>query len=178
MVAFVVEDGTGLASATSYVSVEEADDFASLNIHNFAVWDALDDADKQNLLMYVSRVLDSRTVWKGDQTTTLQGLAWPRTGVVDRYGNAVSSTSVPYNLRMAVVELAKHTMTEDRLSKWQPESIVSEVKLDTVGVKFASPTDVAVGQYKTPEIVTDLLNGLGSVRNSTKKVTFGKLVRN
>lgn len=177
MTTFVVEDGTGLPSATSYVSVEEADEIASLNIHNGAVWEALDDADKQSLLIYVSRVLDSRATWKGEQVSLTQGLAWPRSGVVDRYGNTLSSTAVPYNLRMAVVEFAKHTMTEDRLSRWQPDSIVSEVKVDAVTVKFANPTDVAMGQFKVPDIVTDLLNGLGSVRNSTKKITFGKLVR-
>jgi hypothetical protein len=177
MIAFVVEDGTGLTSATSYVSVDEADDIASLNIHNSAAWDALDPADKENLLMYVSRVLDSRTLWNGEQVSPTQGLAWPRTGVVDRYKNILSSTAIPYNLRMAVVEFAKHTMTEDRLSKWQPDSIVSEIKVDSIAVKFANAGDVAMGQYKVPEIVTDLLTGLGNVRNSTKKVTFGKLIR-
>ena len=37
---FVVETGTGLANATSYVSVEEADDLVSLNIHD-STWDTL-----------------------------------------------------------------------------------------------------------------------------------------
>lgn len=176
MISFVVEDGTGLASATSYVSVEEADDIAALNIHNSEAWNALSDSDKQSLLMYVSMVLDSRTVWRGTPTTSSQRLAWPRTGVTDRYNNAVASNAIPFNLRMAVVELAKHTMAEDKLSKWQPDSIVSEVKVDSIAVKFANAGDVAIGRFKTPEIVADLLSGLGSVRNSTKKVTFGKLV--
>jgi hypothetical protein len=177
MISFAVEDGTGLSGSTSYVSVEEADNIAVLNIHNSDEWLELPLEKKRNLLMYTTLVLDSRTTWRGIRTTDVQALAWPRTGVVDNYKNTLSPTAIPYNLRVAVVELAKHTLTEDRLSKWQPESIVSEIKVDTIAVKFANAGDVAMGQYKVPEIVTDLLTGLGSVRNSTKKVTFGKLIR-
>jgi hypothetical protein len=177
VITFVVEDGTGLSSATSYVSVEEADDIASLNIHSADAWLDLPLEAKQNLLIYVSRILDSRTTWVGNQASPIQGLAWPRTGVVDRYGNTVSAAAVPYAVRMAVVELAKHTMTEDRLSKSSPDSVVQSVKVDSISINFAQAANTALSMYKTPQIVTDLLLGLGNVRNSMRKITFGKLLR-
>jgi hypothetical protein len=177
VIQFVAEDGTGLPSATSYVSVEEADDIAVLNIHNADPWLALPLDQKRNLLMYVSRILDSRTVWQGEQATPLQGLAWPRKCVVDRYQNKVADNVVPYNVRMAVVELAKHTLTDDRLSKSVPENVVQGIKIDSISVQFAAATSIALAQYKTPDIVTDLLRGLGSVRNSSAKITFGRLRR-
>lgn len=175
MISFTVESGAGLAEATTYVTVEEANDIASMNIHSSDAWLALPLDAKRNLLIYASRVLDSRTVWNGTQATANQALAWPRSGVEDRYGNSISTSAVPYNVRWAVVELAKHTLAEDRISKTQPDSIISEAKIDTVTVKFADPTTAALNLYKTPAIVCDLLSGLGTVRDSSRKISFGKL---
>ena len=177
MPAFVVEDGTGKSTATSYVSVEEADDIAFLNIHSTLEWHALSLQAKQNLLMYVSRALDARALWNGSKATTAQALEWPRKEVEDRYGNVVSDASVPYNIRWAVVELAKANIASDKLSVGIPTSVISEVKADSITVKYADATAVAANQFKLPEIVSDLLRGYGTVRNSPKKVTFGKVIR-
>lgn len=177
MITFVVEDGTGQASATSYVSVEEADDIAVLNIHNSDAWLALPLDAKRNLLMYVSRVLDARTTWSGTQVSSTQALAWPRKDVTDRYSNAVSAAAVPYHVRWAVVELAKHTLAEDLLSKSTPEQIISELKVDSITMKFANAAETAINKFKTPDIVGDILRGYGKVRNSNAKITFGKAVR-
>lgn len=177
MIDFVVEDGTGNSTATSYVSVEESDNLAVMNIHTSDTWLALTLDAKRNLLIYASRVLDSRTTWNGTKTTETQALEWPRSFVTDRYGNDVSANSVPLNLKWAVVELAKQSVAADKLSTARPENVLSEVKIDTITLKFADPTNMALDQFKTPEIVTDLLRGLGSVRNSTRKVTFGGIYR-
>lgn len=176
-ISFVVEDGSGLANATSYVSVAEADDLAGLNIHNSADWLALSLSTKQSLLSYVSRVLDSRTMWDGTQVSSTQALAWPRSDVTDKYGNVLASNAIPLAVRWAVVELAKHTMAEDLLAKVGPDQIVREIKIDSISVAFGNYTDVAMAKYKTPAIVTDILKGIGRVRNGTGKVTFGLMKR-
>lgn len=177
MISFVVEDGTGNSNATSYVSVEEADDIASLNIHSSSSWLALPLDAKRNLLMYVTRALDARANWIGSRATDIQALDWPRKDVVDRYNNAVSSSAVPYNLRWAVVELAKANISADKLSNSIPANAISELKLDTITIKYADASMFASDQFQLPEIVTDLLRGYGTIRNSTRKVTFGRAVR-
>lgn len=177
MISFIVEDGSGVSNATSYVSVEEADDIAALNFHNAASWDALTTQEKQTLLIYVTRALDVRAKWNGEKANPTQALEWPRKDVVDRYNNEVSSGAVPYNVRWAVVELAKWNISSDKLTTDTPENVVSEVKLDTMTVKFADAANVALDQFKMPEIVGDLLKGYGTFRNSARRVTFGKVVR-
>lgn len=177
MIDFVVEDGTGKSTATSYVSVEEADDIASLNIHSASAWSALTLQTKQSLLMYVSRALDARALWNGEKAVEMQALEWPRKDVKDRYGNELSSSSVPYNVRWAVVELAKANIASDRLTTAVPPNAVSEVKVDTITIKYADAAQIAAEQFKMPEIVSDLLRGYGSVRNNPRKVTFGKVIR-
>lgn len=177
MIEFVVEDGSGIATATSYVSVEEADGISRLNIHSLEVWENLAPIQKEYLLMYASRALDARALWNGGKTASGQGLEWPRTGVVDRYQNAVSASSVPYNVRWAVVEIAKANIATDKLSTGVPANAVSEIKIDTITVKFAEAASIAAAQFNFPDIVKDLLRGLGSFRNSVSKISFGKVVR-
>lgn len=177
MIAFVVEDGSGLTTSTSYVSVEEADDIAKLDIHNSDAWMGLPLDAKQNILIFVSRILDSRTLWNGARATTAQALEWPRTDVVDRYNNSVSSSAVPYAVRWAVLEMAKWTLATDRVTQSTPANVVNEVKVDSITLKFADATQIAIDQFKVPDIVSDILKGLGSVRNSSRKVTFGKVAR-
>lgn len=177
MINFVVEDGSGLINATSYVSTDEADDIASLNIHSAAEWLALPLDTKQSLLIYVSRALDARATWNGTKASDTQALGWPRIGAEDRYGNSVSSSSVPYNIRWAVVELAKANTASDKLSVGLPETAVSEVKVDTLTIKYADASSYAAQQFRLPELVADLLKDYGTVRNSPRKVTFGKVLR-
>jgi hypothetical protein len=177
MINFTVEDGTGAASATSYVSLADADDLAMLNIHSADAWLILPVDQKQNLLMYCSRVLDSRTAWTGTRGTATQGLDWPRTGVVDRNGNNIATNIVPYAVKWAVTELAKWSLSQDKLSNSTPENAISELRVDTITLKFADASTSASAQFRIPDLISDILNGLGSVRNSANKVSFGKLVR-
>jgi hypothetical protein len=154
-----------------------ADSIAALNPHTANNWAALPSPTKQTLLIFVSRVLDSRTTWNGERATSLQGLEWPRKGVVDRYNNVVSAQAVPYNVRWAVVELAMNNIDADRLTVERPDSVVSEMKVGPISLKFANAAEVARDGFKAPEIVTDLLKGLGTLRNSARKITFGRAFR-
>jgi hypothetical protein len=177
LINFVVEDGSGVPNANSYVSLEEADDIASLNLHTANAWAALTSPQKQSLLIYVTGALDARTQWGGSRSSPHQGLEWPRQGVQDRYGNALSASAVPYNLRWAVVELAKYNIDADRLSVERTDSVVSELQVGPIKLSFADAAGVASQQFKAPEIVTDLLLGLGTIRSSSRKVTFGRILR-
>lgn len=176
-IAFVVEDGTAKTDATSYVSVEEADDIVALNIHNNSTWGALTTQQKQNLLIYCTKALDARTRWKGDKSTLTQALEWPRKEVVDRYGNELADNAVPFNIRMAVVEFARWGAATDKVAGDRPENAVSEVKVDSITVKFADAADFARDQFELPEIVTDLLRGYGTTRDKPSGISFGKVVR-
>ena len=176
-IVFVVEDGTGKSDSTSYVSVSEADDISDLNIYTAAAWDALSNASKENLLMYCTKSLDARTKWKGEKTNILQALEWPRKEVTDKYGNTVSDNSVPFNLRMAVVEFAKWNATADKISNETPSSVTQEIKVDSITVKFADASKIATAQFELPDFILDLLKGYGTTRKGGTGPTFGRVVR-
>lgn len=105
--AFVVEDGTIVAGATSYVTVAEADAyFADLN--DPQDWSTLTAGVKQTRLMIGTKFVDDlyRGAWKGRVISKEQDLAWPRSGVVDEELNWITSTEIPQRLKDATCEAA------------------------------------------------------------------------
>ena len=102
MMAFTVEDGTGVANANSYASVEFAD--AYFADRGNAVWAAIaDPADKQGYLVratdYIENIYARRFI--GDMVSTAQALSWPRVNA-DPY----TSNVIPLTLQKAAVEYA------------------------------------------------------------------------
>ena len=103
MPVFLVEDGTGIEDATSYVLEAFADDYLG------ASW-AADSTAKQAALMAASEYMDAR--WgsriAGRPLASTQGLEMPRTGLVDRYGSPVEG--VPLDWQKACCLYAKESV--------------------------------------------------------------------
>ncbi|MFT6559177.1 DnaT-like ssDNA-binding protein [Sneathiella sp.] len=98
---FIVETGTGISQATSYLSQEVADaHFAALGL---AEWTRANDANKQRALMQASAYVDGY-VYGGSLLNIAQGLSWPRQGAHDREGRVLNG--LPHALRTAVLEMA------------------------------------------------------------------------
>ena len=73
--ALVVEDGTGLSTAESYISVADADTYHS--DRGNALWTGTD-AVKEEALRQATEYLDATYDWKGSISLTTQALNWPR----------------------------------------------------------------------------------------------------
>ena len=102
--AFVVEDGTGLSTATSYIAVLDADAYFS-DVGN-ATWAAALTADKQAALIRATRAVDQYggTSFRGYKSSDTQALEWPRTDAYDDYDYAL--TLVPKAVKNATCEAA------------------------------------------------------------------------
>lgn len=167
---FTVEDGTGLAAATSYVSVADADDILIVNIHAYSSWNALTTTQKEYLLAWASRYLDAHADWYGTKTVETSGLRWPRTGVTDRDGIALSSTAIPKQLKVATAEMARYLISEDRSTE-RSQDAIKMLKADVVEIEF-------IEGYRLPQIpshLTYLIDGLGILRGG--KPNFAKITR-
>lgn len=167
---FLVEDGTGLPEANSYVSVSEADSLLETNIHAAAEWLALTVDERQALLMSATRYLDDRTRWYGTRVSAASGLRWPRIGVTDRDGNLVPATTIPKQLRFATAEMARFNMGEDRTVE-RDQDALSRLKADVIELEFVEGYRLP----KVPEHMRYLLLGLGMIAGSG--ITFGKVIR-
>lgn len=104
--AFVVEDGTGLSTATSLVAVATADAYWTDRGGN-SNWPT-DAAVKQQRLILASDYIRNqrRYRWSGRKLQYTQRMPFPREGAVERDGNAVPNNIVPWQASEAVCYLA------------------------------------------------------------------------
>ena len=106
--AFIVEDGAGLAGANSYLAVADADTYHTDN--NQSAWSGTD-AEKQAALIKASRHVDGHYRFKGAKASAAQALEWPRSGATDWSGHVASG--LPQRLKDAVAELALAALSAD-----------------------------------------------------------------
>ena len=151
----VVEDGTGLIDADTYVSVAEADAYHLL--YGNAAWVDIDAERKEVLLRRATRDLDIMfgSRYKGSVYITTQSLAWPR---LVSYANS----GISRYLKDAVSELALVEHTTDVLG---PDDFSGNIKSTTkkVGaleksVEYFGPTG-SVAKNKMTKVYA-LMSGL------------------
>ncbi|QFR59620.1 hypothetical protein P6F33_gp19 [Pseudomonas phage Quinobequin-P09] len=117
--AFVVEDGTAKADATSYVTIAEADGYFS--DRGVTGWTGAD-AVKQSALIKATDYIEGRFGQRfiGGKKTTTQALAWPRTGAA-----GFADTDIPVKLRRACCEYALRALTAE---------LAPDLKVDASGL--------------------------------------------
>lgn len=108
---FVVEDGTGLPDANSFVSVEFANDYFQLR--RVVDWDG-DLEDKQAWLVQATDYISNRFGFKGLKLKSDQALPFPRSGT--------GFPTMPVNLLKATCEYAVRA----KLGPLAPDLVVDE----------------------------------------------------
>ena len=157
--AFVVEDGTGLPDANSYVDVAYADTYLADDFYP-GNWPTLDNGQKQSILVDASRTLDSIVAWRGVKTVDDSGLRWPRRGVADRDGIRIGDNVIPKQLKEATIEMALSIMALDMSVDQDPNtSYLKRVKADDIEIEWKSDSEIPY-QSQVPRKVKNLLAGL------------------
>lgn len=107
--AFLVEDGTGLAGATSYASEDDLDAYAEDRGTTLA------DGDPEAALVRASAAIDALFGGRFPGTKVngrSQGLLWPRSGGYDANGDAIAEDAVPAEVVKATLEAAIRELVE------------------------------------------------------------------
>lgn len=156
---FVIEDGTGVPNANSYVSVAQADAYLSYSASRVQ-WLSLTTPDKEAYLVQAARLLDSSVVWKGDKVSASQAMAWPRSGV-DYMGEEWPSNSIPPAVLQSQMELAALQMAGDRSADPASKGIDSvSVGGGAVSVKFNAKDKRTLLGTVVPNLLSDWSTGV------------------
>ena len=125
----VVEDGTGLSNADSFVSVAYADTY--FTTRGVSAWASL--TNKEALLIKATDYIEAvySEAWKGVTLNDTQSLSFPR--IID------DATVYPDRLLKAVCELALKANDGDLLVDVEQRTI--EEKVDVITVKYAEYSD-------------------------------------
>lgn len=153
----------GGASANSYASLAESNTYLDLrSVAQTALWTALSDAEKTDALVRATQVLDQIVDWHGkrvefatDVTTSQQALRWPRTGVYNPDGYAVTETGIPDFVKNAQIELAFRIGT-DITSLPTDEVSISDIRLmriESIELHFNKSAQFSGSSILPPEVI-------------------------
>lgn len=125
--ALVVEDGTGLSNAESYLSAADCTTYNDAH-QAVAAWTSADTTTRERALRNATQYLEARygDRWLGERKSTTQSLGWPRYSV-SYDGIELSSATLPQKLKDATAELAIKAVSESLMpDQSEPGVIVSE----------------------------------------------------
>lgn len=162
----VVEDGTGLTNADSYLSVADADTYFT-NLGNTS-W-AGTTTVKEVALRKATQYLDNTYNWIGDILSLEQSLNWPRTDVEDSNGRDLSD-SVPVKVKNATAEMALLTLSSTLVPNTTNANYVKREKVGELETEYFSGAPTGT-QYR---YVDRMLNGLYDSKSgpsSTRKLS-------
>lgn len=164
--ALIVEDGTGLADAESYISV--ADTIAYLTKFGEdteTTFVAGNVTEQEQWLRQATRYLDTtyHQLWKGSRAHETQALDWPRIGVTDDDGFIIESTVVPIDLIDANAVMGGRAVADTLLSNdlsngdiIRDKSKVGPLETD---ITFQSGVSQDNNYRKTRSMLLDLIKG-------------------
>jgi hypothetical protein len=152
--ALTVEDGTGLANADAYISIAYADAY-HLNMGNTA-WVAL--SGKEEAIRRATAILNGYS-WQGRKVKSDQALDFPRSGLVDGDGYAISSSIVPSGIEKACAEFALREAVSP--NSMRPDFVATKaekrVKVDVLEIEYANPAMTAAGAMPVVTIIGSLI---------------------
>lgn len=142
MITLVVEDGTGVTGANTYVGLDDANAYFEAHAHA-TTWAAANDTTRSAALAHATRLIDAQVQWNGYKTDVDQPLQWPRQEVPnpdDPDGYSLDDATIYQWLKDAVCEMAQLLLAGSRESDGQGNGI-AEFSLDGVlSVKFDGST--------------------------------------
>jgi len=161
----VIEDGSLVANANSYVSVADARAYAEARASNFPT----NDAEGEAALIVAMDYLESlRGEYQGSKVSPgVQSLQWPRTGVVID-GWDVPYTFIPSELKFAQIQLAIESANGTDLMPTGDGREVIREKIDVLETEWAPGSGGAAQPIfaKVQAFLAPLLNsgGLGRMK--------------
>jgi hypothetical protein len=152
--ALIVEDGTGVTNASSYISIADANTyFAQLDN---ASWAALTDTQKEAALRKAAQhlwlVYWQR--WKGTRTLVTQGLDWPRKDVAMSVGGVdyiLDDNTVPQAIIEAQLELAAQTLVSELLVTDPGGRRVKRQKVDVLEIEYEEGAGSVIARFPAVE---------------------------
>ncbi len=145
-ITLVVEDGTGLSTANTYISAADADVY-NANLGR-AEWDELEADEKAAALVKATQYIDTTFNWLGLKGSRAQALQWPRhlgigtdgepLPIVDRDGYDIEG--VPIEVIKATAEAAFLSLENDLFQIADPNGKIIRDKTDVLETQYQEET--------------------------------------
>jgi len=171
----IVEDGTGIADADSYVTLNDAIEYCTDRGLTFA---ASPSALGEAALIRASTAIDARysSSYPGDRTNGRgQGLQWPRTGAYDSDGWLIPEDEIPIEVFNATVEAAvrEFASPNSMMPDLERGGEIQSIRAGSVGITYSSNASAKTEFTLIDGIMANVLSGMGGSGGGL----FGTVVR-
>lgn len=164
MPTFVVEDGTGLSNATSYLSDTEADDILSIQPSMNPIWSGLTQPDKQTWLMWATNFVDTYSYFNGTRLKEDQSLKWPRENSKTCEGIDIPDNVVPQQIKRITAWIAGYYATNATINPYKPldeQLDIKKIKIAELAIEYTDDMRTAKTNLYPPFLDNNILDCLG-----------------
>lgn len=171
-VSLIVEDGSCVPFANSYVSLEYADEY--MKNTGRSAWKDKTENERKSFLINATKYIDrtySQYGWKGQKKYhRKQSLCFPRVELYDKDGDEV--LDIPEELKQAVCEAGYINTTVTSLFDIKDSSgTVKRQKVDVLEVEYYSTEESSSDKYISRYTILDsLLAGLYKTKNDYRRI--------
>lgn len=168
--ALVIEDGSNVSGAESYVSAAE---YAAFHLAYYGTAETATEAVQEAALRRAAAYLDGLS-WGGLKAHgRLQAMAWPRSWVADAEGFAIDAASVPKEVKDAQMIFARLEIAEP--GALAPNYTASKQKtlVEVKGIRWQAPAIAATSAASR----TLVLDALSRLRGFISPVGMASVVR-
>lgn len=152
----IVEDGTGLSNAESYISVTDADTYIAAYRGANATWDSATVASKEVAARQATQYLDGTSRWKGVKEFSTQALDWPRNFAYDE--NNIAFDGIPAKLEQATAEVMFLIVTGETITETITKlSQTIREKVDVIEVEYSEGASVQPYFPIITRLISDLV---------------------
>lgn len=145
-----------------YDSTADVGQFLNADPRFATLWSAASADNKSRAMVIATRFLESLP-WAGSKTSSSQDLEWPRSGLIDWYGEAVATDAIPTDVLDAFAILSGMVIRDNEaLSAVANSGNIKAVAAGLSNVKFFQPQKNVL----TPVEVSGLLKWFLRARKS------------
>lgn len=172
-VEMIVENGTGVPNANSYVDLDFALEYCVTK--GYTNWLSLSENEQKTFLIRGTEFVDNFYQWKGRRFGQFQSLYFPRVDLYDNDNFPV--TGIPARLKKACVEAAflNASSGSDSLFTTKDENgKIKKQKVDTLEVEYfdssTSTSESSVDYTSIYDVLNKLLKGLYKTKDEVGSV--------
>ena len=174
-ITLTVEDGTGVAGANVYSSLEDADTYQAER--GRSTWAALSEANRSICLILGTDFVDKYFKWRGSRKYRSQELSFPRLNLIDVDGYPVEG--IPLALKKACYEAAFLNVkgTSIKTGLFTTKDSIGDIKRKKVDVLeveyFEGDSSSEIDYTSIYEILNNFLKGLYKTDADTSTCNVG-----
>lgn len=169
-VSLVVEDGSCVPSANSYVSLDFANDY--MRNTGRQEWEKKSENERKSYLINATNYIDrtyTKVGWKGQKKFhRRQSLCFPRVELFDKDGDEV--LGIPNELKKAVCEAAFINTTTSLFAIKDSSGSVKKQKVDVLEVEYYSESDSSGNYISRFTVLDSLLSDFYKSKNDRNRV--------